>query len=101
MFMNFPKKGKTYTIRGFCFLGISMHLEEIKNQPLPGRDEIWFYNWHFRKRIILHKEEVEQSKKKAKNEAALVTGADDEDEEEKVINLEECDDASDSQEEED
>lgn len=66
MFMNFPKKGKTYTIRGFCFLGISMHLEEIKNQPLPGRDEIWFYNWHFRKRIILHKEEVEQSKKKAK-----------------------------------
>ena len=50
MFMIFPKKGKTYTVRGFCSLGISMHLEEIKNQPLPSRDEIWFYNWHFRKK---------------------------------------------------
>ncbi|MDA8894956.1 hypothetical protein N9I98_01165 [Flavobacteriales bacterium] len=50
MFMNFPKKGREYTIRGFCGLGISMWLEEIVNQPLPGRNEIWFYNWHFRKK---------------------------------------------------
>ena len=47
MFMNFPKKGKVYTIRGFCRLGISMWLEEIINTPLPQRNEIWFYNWHF------------------------------------------------------
>jgi hypothetical protein len=50
MFMNFPKKGREYTIRGFCGLGISVWLEEIVNQPLPGRNEIWFYNWHFRKK---------------------------------------------------
>ena len=66
MFMNFPKKGKTYTIRGFCYLGISMHLQEIKNQPLPGRDEIWFYNWHFRKKIIKYKQKMEQFKNKVK-----------------------------------
>ena len=47
MFMNFPKKGKTYTVRGFCSMGSSMHLEEIRNEPLPGRNEIWFYIWHF------------------------------------------------------
>ena len=47
MFMNFPKKGRVYTIRGFCSLGISMWLEEIINTPLPQRNEIWFYNWHF------------------------------------------------------
>ena len=47
MFMNFPKKGRVYTIRGFCSLGISMWLEEIINTPLPNRNEIWFYNWHF------------------------------------------------------
>ena len=51
MFMNFPKKGCIYTVRGFCEAGISMHLEEIKNAPLPNRNEIWFYNWHFRKLI--------------------------------------------------
>lgn len=51
MFMNFPKKGKTYTIRGFCSIGNSMHLEEVRNEPLPGRNEIWFYNWHFRKKV--------------------------------------------------
>jgi len=50
MFMNFPKKSREYTIRGFCGLGISVWLEEIVNQPLPGRNEIWFYNWHFRKK---------------------------------------------------
>ena len=49
MFMNFPKKGEVYTIRGFCSLGISMWLEEIINTPLPQRNEIWFYNWHFTK----------------------------------------------------
>ena len=37
MFMNFPKKGEVYTVRGFCSLGISMHLEEIRNEPLPSR----------------------------------------------------------------
>ena len=47
MYMNFPKKGKAYTVRGFCSLGISMHLEEIRIEPLPGRNEIWFYIWHF------------------------------------------------------
>ena len=51
MYMNFPKKGKAYTVRGFCSLGISMHLEEIRNEPLPGRSEIWFYNWRFRKKV--------------------------------------------------
>ena len=66
MFMNFPKKSRVYTIRGFCSLGISIWLEEIKNLPLPGRNEIWFYNWHFRKRTIQHKQEMEQYKKKAK-----------------------------------
>ena len=50
MFMNFPKKGKTYTVRGFCSMGSSMHLEEIRNELLPGRSEIWFYNWRFRKK---------------------------------------------------
>ena len=50
MYMNFPKKGKVYTIRGFCSLGISMHLMEIRNEPLPGRNEIWFYNWRFCKK---------------------------------------------------
>jgi len=35
MFMNFLKKGRVYTIRGFCSLGISMWLEEIINTPLP------------------------------------------------------------------
>ena len=50
MFMNFPKKSREYTIRGFCGLGISVWLVEIVNQPLPGRNEIWFYNWHFRKK---------------------------------------------------
>ena len=50
MFMNFPKKSREYTIRGFCGLGISVWLEEIVNKPLPGRNEIWFYNWHFRKK---------------------------------------------------
>ena len=50
MFMKFPKKGKTYTVRGFCSMGSSMHLEEIRNEPLPGRSEIWFYNWRFRKK---------------------------------------------------
>ena len=49
MFMNFPRKGGEYTIRGFCGLGISVWLKEIVNQPLPGRNEIWFYNWHFTK----------------------------------------------------
>ena len=42
MFMNFPKKGKTYTVRGFCSMGSSMHLEEIRNEPLPGRSEFGF-----------------------------------------------------------
>jgi len=51
MFMNFPKKGEAYTVRGFCSLGISMHLEEIRNEPLPGRSEIWFYNWRFSKKV--------------------------------------------------
>lgn len=51
MYMNFPKKGKVYTVRGFCSLGISIHLEEIRNEPLPGRTEIWFYNWRFRKKL--------------------------------------------------
>lgn len=51
MFMNFPKKGKVYTVRGFCSLGISMHIEEIRNEPLPGRSEIWFYNWRFSKKV--------------------------------------------------
>ena len=51
MFMKFPKKRKAYTVRGFCSLGISMHLEEIRNEPLPGRSEIWFYNWRFRKKV--------------------------------------------------
>ena len=51
MYMNFPKKGKAYTVRGFCSLGISMHLEEILNEPLPGRSEIWFYNWRFCKKV--------------------------------------------------
>ena len=50
MFMNFPKKGETYIVRGFCSMGIAMHLEEIRNEPLPGRNEIWFYNWHFKKK---------------------------------------------------
>jgi hypothetical protein len=50
MFMNFPKKTREYTIRGFCDLRISVWLEEIVNQPLPGRNEIWFYNWHFREK---------------------------------------------------
>ena len=49
MFMEFPKKGREYTIRGFCEEGISMHLEEIRNEPVPKRGEIWFYNWRFRK----------------------------------------------------
>ena len=66
MFMNFPKKGREYTIRSFCGLGISMWLEEIVNQPLPGRNEIWFYNWHFRNKTIQHKQEMEESKKKTK-----------------------------------
>ena len=51
MYMNFPKKGKAYTVRGFCSLGISMHLEEIRNEPLSGRNEIWFYNWRFSKKV--------------------------------------------------
>ena len=51
MYMNFPKKGKAYAVRGFCSLGISMHLEEIRNEPLPGRNEIWFYNWRFTKKV--------------------------------------------------
>lgn len=51
MFMSFPKKGKTYTVRGFCSMGSSMHLEEIRNEPLPGRTEIWFYNWRFTKKV--------------------------------------------------
>jgi hypothetical protein len=64
MFMNFPKKGHEYTIRGFCSLGISVWLEEIINYPLPGRNEIWFYNWHFRKKenllIKVTKKNVEE-----------------------------------------
>ena len=32
-------------------MGSSMHLEEIRNEPLPGRSEIWFYNWRFRKKV--------------------------------------------------
>ena len=51
MYMNFPKKGKAYTVRGFCSLGISMHLEEIRNESLPARNEIWFYNWRFNKKV--------------------------------------------------
>ena len=66
MFMNFPKKGREYTIRGFCDLGISVWLEEIVNQPLPGRNEISFYNWHFRKQTRLQKQEMQKSKKKTK-----------------------------------
>ena len=51
MFMNFPKKGETYTVRGFCSMGMSMHLEEVRNEPLPGRNEIWFYSWRFCKKV--------------------------------------------------
>lgn len=51
MFINFLKKREKYTVRGFCSMGISLHLEEVRNEPLPGRNEIWFYNWLFCKKL--------------------------------------------------
>jgi hypothetical protein len=68
MFMDFPKKGREYIVRGFCEKGISMHLEEIRNEPVPKRGEIWFYNWRFKKAVV----EIEKCEKSIEKVEQLV-----------------------------